>query len=105
MPWCPATSATSVRSLGSARYNLHVFNASQICFNYLLGTVTTAVPAVPGTDQVSWGVNAWARPGHLSVLPDRNKNDEGFAGTFQMARPNSIHVRNNPFGRGPESGW
>lgn len=42
--------------------NLHVFNASQISFNYLIGHYTTAEPSVPGLDQVSWGHPAWARP-------------------------------------------
>ncbi|HXK60881.1 MAG TPA: hypothetical protein PLP42_13405 [Acidobacteriota bacterium] len=47
---------------GLTASNLHVFNASQIAFNYLIGHLATAIPAVPGVDQVSWGVAAWARP-------------------------------------------
>lgn len=42
--------------------NLHVFNATQESFNYLIGHLTTAKPATPGTDQVSWGLTAWVRP-------------------------------------------
>ncbi len=42
--------------------NLHVFNASQMSFNYLIGHITTAVMNAPGLDQISWAVPAWARP-------------------------------------------
>jgi hypothetical protein len=42
--------------------NLHVFNASQISFNYLIGFYTTAKPLPQGMGQASWGHNAWARP-------------------------------------------
>jgi len=49
-------------SPGLVDTNLHVFNASQISFDFLYGHLTTAIPATPGTDQVSWGLSAWARP-------------------------------------------
>lgn len=48
--------------------NLHVFNASQISFNYLIGHLTTAVPkgfikdAGVGDAFLAYGVIAWARP-------------------------------------------
>ncbi len=47
---------------GLSDTNLHVFNATQESFNYLIGHLTTARPAAPGTDQVSWGLTAWVRP-------------------------------------------
>jgi hypothetical protein len=50
--------------------NLHVFNAAQISFNFLIGHLTTAVPkgfitdpSASQTDQyLAYGVVAWARP-------------------------------------------
>lgn len=46
--------------------NLHVFNSSQISFNFLLGSLTTAVPAssdtLSGWKSMSYGVAAWGRP-------------------------------------------
>jgi hypothetical protein len=57
---------------GLSDTNLHVFNATQESFNYLIGHLTTAKPATPGTDQVSWGLTAWVRPvvnGNLDLDP------------------------------------
>lgn len=45
---------------GLVANNLHVFNAAQISFNYLIGYQTYAVPA-GGVFQAG-GINAWARP-------------------------------------------
>jgi hypothetical protein len=83
---------------GFSPNNLHVFNASQICFNYLLGAITTAIPGSPSLDQISWGVNAWARPviDRTWDFGDSNTNDEAFSGSFSMTRPVSPHFRNNP---------
>jgi hypothetical protein len=55
---------TSVANVGTSpgleEDNLHVFNATQISFNYLIGHQTYAVPY----NQVfqAGGINAWARP-------------------------------------------
>jgi hypothetical protein len=54
---------------GLSNRNLHVFNATAVSFNYLVGHQTTAVPKgfIQGAqnDQdlfLAWGVNAWTRP-------------------------------------------
>jgi len=76
-PTLTETLSGTVRNVGTVAgfdpLNLHVFNASQISFNYLIGHLTTAIPAVPGTDQVSWAVPAWARPA-VNRAYDANRN-------------------------------
>jgi hypothetical protein len=62
---------------GLSATNLHVFNATQISFNYLIGHYTTAQPATPGTDQTSWGGIAWARP---AVNRDADLDTTGISG-------------------------
>jgi len=70
---------------GFSPKNLHVFNASQISFNYLIGHVTTAIPkgfitdATGPEDQfLAYGAVAWARPavnrGPLGAPQDANIN-------------------------------
>ena len=102
---------------GFSANNLHVFNASQIAFNYLIGHITTAVPGsfatgAGGDAYLSYGVAAWARP-VIDRAFDLNDNDEGFSGGFLMPNPTSPHVRwnvendnfpgPNPDGDGPHS--
>ncbi len=69
----PETNPTRYRNVGSERgvsqNNLHVFNASAVNFNYLIGHKATAVPKgfIQGvrSDQdryLGFGLNAWARP-------------------------------------------
>ncbi|MBI4446807.1 MAG: hypothetical protein HY645_12980 [Acidobacteria bacterium] len=60
---------------GLSASNLHVFNATAVSFNYLIGHQTTAVPKgfIVGaqSDQdkfLAWGVNAWTRPAVNLVL-------------------------------------
>ncbi|MFQ5739699.1 MAG: hypothetical protein ACE5JX_11870 [Acidobacteriota bacterium] len=48
--------------------NLHVFNASAVAFNYLIGSFSTAVP-FGGVFQ-AYGVNAWTRPAVDLTLDD-----------------------------------
>lgn len=59
-----ATLAGSVRNVGEhaglVADNLHVYNAAQISFNFLIGYQTYAVPW--GNVFQSGGTNAWARP-------------------------------------------
>ncbi len=122
--------AQGLRNVGTVpgfnRNNLHAFNASQICFNYLIGHLTTAIPGSfasgPGADAyLSYGYAAWARPvvDRGEITPgagpwsDDNENQEGFAGSFMMPNPPSNHVRRNvsagphpganPDGDGPHS--
>lgn len=48
--------------------NLHIFNASAVAFNFLIGHFTAAIPKgfIPGEDDrdqfLAYGVNAWTRP-------------------------------------------
>jgi len=46
--------------------NLHVFNANQMSFNYLIGSFATAVPggqnSIYGWKSLAYGVPAWGRP-------------------------------------------
>lgn len=63
-----STLAGTVRNTGEAAglvyNNLHVFNASQISFNYLIGVQTMARPVQVGgaLNFQAGGTNAWARP-------------------------------------------
>ena len=56
---------------GLNQNNLHVFNASAVVFNYLIGNRTTATPF--GDVFQAHGVNAWARPAvNLSYDPNNS---------------------------------
>ncbi len=97
----------AVRNVGStggfSANNLHVLNASQASFNFLIGHLTTAIPAAQsGFDLVSYGVPAWARP-VVDRTQDLNDSDGQFAIEFSQnpfnssfVIPNSRHDRANP---------
>ncbi len=71
--WFPDCAQTDVDHVGAetgtGNDNLHVFNASAISFDYLVGIMTTAVPTgllvgdLPDTaNDLAYGVAAWTRP-------------------------------------------
>ncbi|MFZ0427635.1 MAG: hypothetical protein WAO20_05935 [Acidobacteriota bacterium] len=72
--------------------NLHVFNAFQISFNYLIGFQTFAVPR----NQVfqAGGINAWARPAI-------DRDDEVYPDVENSPSVNPIS--NEPDGDGPQA--
>jgi hypothetical protein len=78
-----ATLAGSVGNVGIAAglvaSNLHVFNASQISFNFLIGMQTYAKSVVIGgqPDFQAGGANAWARPAIYRGL-DENRGISGW---------------------------
>jgi len=60
---------------GLRTLNLHVFNAKQLSFNYLIGSMTTAVPQafIQGVGTVqAYGLPAWARPAVERAVDMRN---------------------------------
>jgi hypothetical protein len=96
--------ARNVGSVGGfSANNLHVLNASQASFNFLIGHLTTAIPAAQtGFDLVSYGFPAWARP-VVDRTQDLNDSDGQFAIEFALnpfnpsfVIPNSRHERDNP---------
>ncbi|GAB4250761.1 MAG: hypothetical protein Kow00109_26620 [Acidobacteriota bacterium] len=82
------TLSGNARNVGSAAglngNNLHVFNASQISFNYLVGYQTYAVPK--GAVFQAGGINAWARPAveYFDRLGGWNTGDGDFAPTGKL---------------------
>jgi hypothetical protein len=48
------------KASGLVPTNLHVFNASAVAFNYLIGSLSTAIPV--GNAFQAYAVNAWVRP-------------------------------------------
>ncbi len=68
----------TVRNVGTEQSlvsnNLHVFNAFQISFNYLIGFQTLAVPK--GQVFQAGGINAWARPAVVRI-DDPNQDSYG----------------------------
>ncbi|GEM_PF-3157477 len=112
--------AGAVRNVGSvggfSSNNLHVLNAFQASFNFLIGHLTTAIPAAQsGFDLVSYGYPAWARPVVIrgqtppgTGVFDANESDGPFAVAFalnpynpEFVIPESPHSRFNIFGGGP----
>lgn len=79
----PATLAGTAKNVGVAAglvwNNLHVFNASQISFNYLVGIQTYAKPVQVGgaLNFQSGGINAWIRPAIDRTEFDNNTNLAG----------------------------
>ncbi len=90
---------------GISANNLHVLNASQISFDYLVGLQTTAVPAQFITDAVAdtrflaYGLNAWARP---SV--DRGE-DNDLSGVSGQPDGDGPQVEVGKILLGNEQGW
>lgn len=81
-----ATLAGTVGNVGTqpglVRRNLHVFNAAQIAFDFLIGHQTVAVPVGLITDpgavsDLAYGMTAWVRP---SVNRSDFDNNVGFRG-------------------------
>lgn len=87
---------------GFSADNLHVFNASQISFNYLIGHLTTAIPKgfIKDTTDVrdqflAYGTQAWARPAinrEISDFPTAADPREGENRTIWTPDGDSYHA-------------
>ena len=78
--------------------NLHVFNASAVAFNYLIGVQTFAeLVSEQGASPIAqaWGLNAWTRPAVDGDLDDEAEkdNDDSIGSELGLRKINAANRR------------
>ena len=103
------SSAYFGRTGGISQFNLHVFNANAVAFNYLIGAQTFAqLVSGQGESPIAqaWGLNAWTRPavdGDLDLLGEIANTEHLYfeLGLEKLSgSPNRRNGRRHPDGDG-----